>query len=128
MKALRTSRIEAVPKKVEIHDEFADECGVKHDAHLKLQFNELLDHIENGWEVPDVFYRLDVDKNKDLLLELTGVKHLHLGGRGSDTLVYLIETEKVVFILRIAGHPYLEDYPRGGLLFRRLGLPYPLKR
>jgi hypothetical protein len=87
-----------------------------------LEFNELQDCIHNGWEVPDEFYRLDVDKNRDLLLHETGIKHLHLGGRGSDTLVYLIELKDRVIILRIAGHAYLEDRPRGSFLRRILGL------
>lgn len=90
-------------------------------AQLRQEFLDLEDHIVNGWEIPDRFYRIDVDKNKDLLLDLTGVNHLHLDGRGSDIIVYLIETETTVFILRIAGHAYLEDDPRGSLLRKRHG-------
>lgn len=89
---------------------------------------DLLDHFENGWEVPEDYYRLGVDKDKDLLLEVTGVKHLHLGGRASDILVYLIETEEQVIILRVAGHAYLQDNPRGSDLFRKMGLRHPSSR
>lgn len=112
-------------KEVIRHKDFADECGAMRNAQLRQQYLQLEDNIVNGWAVPDEYYRLDVDKNKDLLLDLTGVNHLHLGGRGSDVLVYLIETEDTVFILRIAGHAYLEDNPRGGRLFDALGLPHP---
>lgn len=98
------------------------------NAPLKTEFFDLLDHFENGWVIPDRFYRLGVDKDKDLLLEMTGVKHLHLGGRGSDILVYFVETEDTVFILRIAGHAYLEDDPRGSTLFEEMNIPYPAPR
>ncbi len=88
---------------------------------MLMQFNELMDCIANGWPVPDEFYRLEVDQNRDLLLERTGVKHLHLGGRGSDILVYLVELEDRVIMLRISGHAYLQDNPRGSLLQKIFG-------
>lgn len=100
-----------------------DELGASRDARLLGQFNDLLDCIANGWEIPDEFYRFDLGKNKDRLLDETGVKHLHLNGRGSDILVYLIELEDCVILLRISGHAYLEDEPRGGSLLEALGLP-----
>jgi hypothetical protein len=82
----------------------------------------LEDHIVNGWRVPDEFYRSDIDENRDRLLEEMGIKHLHLNGRGSDIIVYLIELEDQVIFLRIANHSYLEDEPRGLRLLRALGL------
>lgn len=123
--ALKSGRVEAQPKRVIQLPDFVDECGVKHDAQLKGQFLDLLDHFTNGWDVPDDFYRLGIGKDRDLLLTLTGVNHLHLGGRCSDIMVYFIETKTEVIILRIAGHAYLEDNPRGSGLFEKLGLPYP---
>lgn len=86
------------------------------------QFDDLLDHITNGWEIPDDFYRVDLGKNKDRLLEETGIKHLHLNGRGSDIIVYLVELEDRVILLRISGHAYLEDEPRGSRIREALGL------
>jgi hypothetical protein len=83
----------------------------------------LADCIENGWPVPDEYYRFDVDKNRDSLLRATGVKHLHLDGRGSDIIVYLVELPDKVIALLIANHQYLEDNPRGSLLRRLFGLP-----
>lgn len=125
---MKAQRIEAKPKRVIKHSEYVDECGVESHAGLRGEFLDLIDHLTNGWQVPDVYYRLDVDKNKDLLLETTGVKHLHLGGRGSNVLVYLVETEDSIFILRIADHAYLEDRPRGKTLFDRADLPYPSRK
>lgn len=122
---MKAQRVEAKPKRVIKHSEFADECGVESHAKLRGQFLDLIDHFTNGWEIPDDFYRLKVDQDKDALLESTGVKHLHLDGRASNILVYLVETEDIVFILRIAGHAYLEDQPRGSALFERSRLPYP---
>jgi hypothetical protein len=83
--------------------------------------HDLEDHIANGWEVPDAFYRLDIGKNRDRLLHETGIKHLHLGGRGSNEIVYLMELDDRVIMLRIDGHEHLEDEPRGSILSRILG-------
>lgn len=124
MQPLRTERIEAKPKHIDRH-RFADELGACADARLLREFDDLLDHISNGWELPDRFYRADIGKNKDRLLEETGVKHLHLGGSGSDIILYLLELEDRVILLRISGHAYLEDEPRGSSLLAKLGLRRP---
>lgn len=97
-----------------------DELGAGRDARLRQELHELEDSISNGWGVPERFYRLGVDQNRDLLLDETGIKHLHLDGRGSNILVYLVELDERVIILRIAGHAYLEDHPRGSFLRRIL--------
>lgn len=88
---------------------------------MSLQLNELVDCIHNGHTVSDEYYRLQVGRDKDLLLEEAGVKHLHLGGRASDVIVYLIEKEERVIVLRISDHRYLEDEPRGYLLSQAVG-------
>jgi hypothetical protein len=81
----------------------------------------LEDFITNGHEVADEFYRLDLGKNRDRLLHELGVKHLHLGGRGSSNLVYLVELDDRVIVLLIGDHAYLEDEPRGSLLRKIFG-------
>ena len=124
MQPLRTERIAAKPKHIDQYN-FADELGVCADVRLRGEFDDLLDHISNGWEIPDHFYRADIGKNKDRLLEETGIKHLHLNGSGSDIIVYLIELEDRVILLRISGHAYLEDEPRGSGLLAKLGLRRP---
>lgn len=95
--------------------------GALSDARLLLEFNELQDCIHNGDSVPDAYYRIGIGKTKDRLLAETGVKHLHLGGRGSEVVVYLIELVDRVVFLRISDHRYLEDQPRGSLLSREIG-------
>ena len=77
----------------------------------------------NGWPVPDEFYRIDIDENKDRLLVATGVKHLHLNGRGSEIVVYLVELDEKVVVLLIDDHKFLEDEPRGYMIKRLFGLP-----
>jgi hypothetical protein len=88
---------------------------------LALDFNELVDCIHNGHEIDPRFYRREIGLNKDRLLEETGVKHLHLGGSGSDVIVYVLEREDDVLFLRISDHRYLEDEPRGYLLSQEIG-------
>lgn len=104
------------------HTEFADELGALRNHHLRSEFHDLEDCIINGWVVPEEFYRIDIDLNRDRLLAETGIKHLHLNGRGSETIVYLLELPDQVIFLRIADHRYLEDEPRGIRLLRALGL------
>lgn len=127
MSPLRGERLETKRKRVLFHSEFKDELGASWDARLLLEFNELQDCVHNGWLIPDHYYRLGIGQTPDLLLKKTGVKHLHLGGSGSNTLVYLLELSDKVIFLRIAGHAYLEDDPRGSLLRRALQgrLPRP---
>jgi hypothetical protein len=54
-----------------------------------------------------------VDRHGDRLLDELGVKHLHLGGRGSDIIVYLEEFDAWVELLEINTHVHLESEPRG---------------
>ena len=125
MELLRGPRIEARPKRTILHPRFVDALAALNGAQMMLEFNELIDHIENGWEVPERFYRLDIDRNADRLLDETGMKHLHLGGRGSNILVYLMEFDDRVLILRIDDHAHFEDEPRGSSLLAKLGLRLP---
>ena len=125
MQPLKGQFIEATPKRVNFAKKFHDEVGISSNAQLLVDFNELQDHIHNGWTIPSRFYRLGVGKTPDLLLRKTGVKHLHLGGSASDVLVYLLELDDRVIIVRIADHRFLEDRPRGIGLFRLLGLRHP---
>jgi hypothetical protein len=106
-------RFEQKPKRVIKADDFSDQCGVEHDARLLIELNEILDCIHNGWEIPDRYYPRDVDRHGDRLLDELGVKHLHLGGRGSDIIVYLAEFDAWVELLEINTHVHLESEPRG---------------
>lgn len=110
---LKGKRFEQKPKRVVPSPHFADHCGVKHNARLKLQLNEIIDCIHNGWPIDERFYQGQIDRQGDRLLREVGVKHLHLGGQGSDIIVYLAEFEDWVELLEINTHVHLEDEPRG---------------
>ena len=115
--------MEVKAKPFKLHVDFDDRIGALADARLRGQFDDLADFIENGVSVPDEFYRQEVDENTDRLLRAIGVKHLHLNGRTSDIIVYLVEFADQVVALLIANHAFLEDEPRGNLLKTLFGLP-----
>jgi hypothetical protein len=59
----------------------------------------------------DRFYR--ASKTPDRLLRDNQVMHLHLGGSGSDVLVYLVQYPRHVLFVCIASHKYLQSHPPG---------------
>lgn len=93
-----------------------------YDARLLTEFNDIVDHLANGWEIPDRYLPLGIGIRRDRLLDELGVKHLHLKSRGSDILLYLVEYPDRVELLEINTHVHLEDEPRGHLLGRLFGL------
>lgn len=113
LKLLKGKRFEQKPKRVVQAPDFHDYCGVKHHARLMTEFHELLDCIHNGWPISDEFYQRQIDLQGDRLLQQLGVKHLHLGGQGSDVIVYMAEFEDWVELIEINTHVHLESEPRG---------------
>jgi len=49
----------------------------------------------------------------DLLLKRQQIIHLHLGGPGSDAILYLIQYPEHVLFLAVDGHIHLDDIPPG---------------
>jgi hypothetical protein len=84
---------------------------------------EIIRRIDQGLEIPLKFYRTGLDTTPDELLEATGVKHLHLGGRGSNVLLYLVEYDSFVVLLEINDHKHFGQLPVGKLLNAALGTP-----
>lgn len=74
--------------------------------------------IQNGRELDERYYRSGIDTDYDELLSKLGVKHLHLGGQGSDCILYLIEYSDHVLMIEVSNHKYLDAVPPG------LGLPH----
>lgn len=74
--------------------------------------------IGNGNLVPNRCYRTGIDRDDppDRLLIEQGIKHLHLGGPKSDTLLFLVEYETFVLLLDIQSHKVFEQEPPGSLL------------
>ena len=112
-KLLKGKRFEQKPKPVRKSPDFQDRCGVEHNAQLKLQLYELIDAIEAGKPVPAEYYRSNLDEHGDRMLREIGVKHMHLGGQGSDVIVYMAEFETWVELIEINTHVHLESEPRG---------------
>jgi len=63
----------------------------------------LIDLISSGQEVPDRFYSATAG-HADRLLADYGVMHLHLGGAGSSTLLFLIQFADKVVLLETNTH------------------------
>jgi hypothetical protein len=49
------------------------------------------------------------------------ILHVHLGGRGSDSILYLVQYADEVQLLRTGTHSELQDVPRGSILTRAHG-------
>ena len=115
-RGLRAPKIAAVRKAIRYADAFQDYTGKADQDRYASDLEELLHRIGEGFALPDRFYRAGFDKGGDELLEIEGVKHLHLGGRNSDVLVYLVEYEHVVQLLEINDHKAFSSKPIGHLL------------
>ena len=110
---LKGKRFEQKPKPVRPSPDFQDNCGVKYNLQLRTQLNEIIDCIANGQPIPGEYYKSNLDAHGDRMLREIGVKHLHLGGQGSDVIVYMAEFDTWVELIEINTHVHLESEPRG---------------
>jgi len=109
---LTLPRIEKKPKPV-YQNNFQDFARISKNPDLIEQLYEIILSIENGDGVPEEYYRSGIDRDYDELLELKGVMHLHLGGKNSDVLVYLIQCPDKVILLETNTHKHLQSTPKG---------------
>lgn len=72
--------------------------------------------IADGSPIPPRYYRRNLDKTPDTLLQRTGIMHLHLAGQGSDELVYVVQFEDFVLILETNTHAHFQGEPPGRAL------------
>lgn len=86
------------------------------DDELAAQFDEIVDCLLEGKLVPEKYYRHRIGQTPDPLLVNEGIKHLHLGGRDSDIILFLIEYADRVVILEINDHKHFASKPSGSLL------------
>jgi len=112
-KLLKGKRFEQKPKPVKPSPHFQDHCGVKYNLQQRTQLYEIIDCIENGQPIPAEYYKSNLDAHGDRMLREIGVKHLHLGGQGSDVIVYMAEFDTWVELIEINTHVHLESEPRG---------------
>ncbi len=86
------------------------------DREIEDDFNEIVDCLLDGRLIPEKFYRNRIDHTPDALLAGDGIKHLHLGGRNSDIILFLVEYEDRVVLLEVSNHQHFATKPAGSLL------------
>ena len=109
---LRLPRIEKKPKKV-VSRFWSDFAGVKNRRELQDELIAIIRSIERGDGVPDAHYRAGVDNSADALLTNKGIMHLHLGGKDSDIIVFLIQYADRVVLLETNSHIHFRTKPEG---------------
>jgi hypothetical protein len=109
---LRLARIEKKPKSVHIQ-RFQDFAGIVRRPDLKDELDDIIESISRGDGVPEKYYRAGIDDSEDRLLEDKGIMHLHLGGKHSDVIVFLIQYADQVVLLETNSHIHLNQQPAG---------------
>jgi len=108
----RLRRIETKPKPVYIVG-FKDFGGIGKIPELREELDDIIESIERGDGVPEAHYRAGVDRDEDRLLADRGIMHLHLGGKDSDILVFLIQYADRVVLLETNTHVHFRTQPAG---------------
>ena len=109
---LRLSRIEAKPKHVRLED-WTDHANISKNPALRAELDGIIESIGRGDGVPEQYYRAGIDRDRDALLEERGIMHLHLGGKHSDTLVFLVQYADLVLLLESNAHVHFRTNPKG---------------
>ncbi len=109
---LRLPRIEKKPKPVYLV-EFQDFASVSQRPDLQDELDEIIESIERGDGVPEAYYRAGIDRDKDGLLDDKGILHLHLGGKNSPILVFLVQYSDQVVLLETNTHIHFRTKPAG---------------
>jgi hypothetical protein len=85
------------------------------DAH-KDQIDDLIERIERGDLLPEDRYRHGVCRDCDEMLDVDGIKHLHLGVPDDDKLLLAVEYPDKVVLLGVHDHSVFKGQPRGSVL------------
>ena len=109
---LRLPRIEAKPKRVHLEG-WRDHANIGKTPDLRAELDEIIESIGRGHGVPEKYYRAGIDHDCDELLEQRGIMHLHLGGKDSDTLVFLVQYSDLVLLLESNSHVHFKTNPKG---------------
>ena len=108
----RSRRLEAKPKPVYVV-QFQDFAGVSKRPDLRAELDDIIDCVERGKGVAEAYYRAGIDRDDDQLLVDQGIMHLHLGGKDSDVLVFLIQYADRVVLLETNTHIHFRTKPAG---------------
>lgn len=109
---LRLPRVEKTPKRVHA-ERWQDFAGIKKNQSLVDELDGIIEGIGRGDGAPEAHYRAGMDRDRDGLLEERGIMHLHLGGKDSDTLVFLIQYADQVVLLESNTHMHFRTQPPG---------------
>jgi hypothetical protein len=114
---MRCERFEAKPKEVIRASNYKDHTrSVAANEHLLDDLEEITDSIEKGRPLDRRFYRSGLKIDDDPLLVMEGIKHLHLGNMGSDTLLFAVEYSDRVVFLEVNTHKHFKSEPKGSIL------------
>lgn len=105
---LSLARIEKKPKRVVLDKYFKSKSGLS--SKEEQDFADITARIERGEDL-SAYYRASTGYDK--LVKEHQVMHLHLGGKGSDALLYLIQYPECVLFLCVDSHIHLNDVPVG---------------
>jgi len=105
-------RIETKPKPVHVV-QFQDFAGIGKLPELRAELDDIIESIERGDGVPERHYRAGIDLDDDSLLADRGIMHLHLGGKDSDVIVFLIQYADRVVLLETNTHVHFRTQPAG---------------
>lgn len=89
---------------------------VARDSAEEADLLEIIYAIGKGNLIPERCYRNGIERDRDYLLEDYGIKHFHLGGDNSDTLVFVAEYEEFAVLLDIGSHDAFATKPVGSVL------------
>ena len=107
---LSLPEIERKPKKIEKIDGF--HIAVPLTERQIGDFATINSLIKTGGDLSP-YYRRSHNSTHDKLLAEHKVMHLHLGGPGSDALLYLVQFPEHVLLVCVDTHVHVDDVPPG---------------
>lgn len=111
-KLLRLEEIERKPKRIHLARGFIDRVAIGTlGGTFEADLLKLRQCITTGVQLPSRFYRRGKGIDDDPALSRFGIMHLHLGGQGSDVLVFLMQFAEDVILLEINNHRPFQDIP-----------------
>jgi len=113
---LRGPRFQSRSKEVLHLEPFVDHTRILKTEPYASDYLKFIRSIANGLPLQYGFYRREIDTSPDELLERHGIKHVHLGGAGSDVLLFAAEYEDVVILLEVNDHKHFNTDPIGSVL------------
>jgi hypothetical protein len=107
---LSVREIEPRPKKIHEIDGFSIEADLT--ARQLTDLVTIQGLIKTGGDLSP-YYRRSHNRASDRLLAEHHVMHLHLGGPGSDALLYLVQFPEDVLLICVDSHVHVDDMPPG---------------